>query len=89
MCFQSSRLDVRGTHEGGEAVLYEQQDTGLWDQELIDRCNYYLVNACSENEISKYNLEAGIAYWHTTSVGTFKIHSRKKTSECYINNCKR
>lgn len=35
---------------------------------MIDKGNYYLVNACSGNEVSKYHLEAAIAYWHTTPV---------------------
>ena len=65
MCFQSSRLDAR-TNDAGEAILYEQQNRNLWSKELIEKGNYYLVNACSGNEISKYHLEAGIAYWHTT-----------------------
>lgn len=65
MCFQSSRLDARAD-DTGEAILYEQQDKDLWSKELIEKGNYYLVNACSGNEISKYHLEAGIAYWHTT-----------------------
>ncbi|MBB6501027.1 RNA polymerase sigma factor [Pedobacter cryoconitis] len=65
LCFQSSRFEAR-LDAAGEIVLYEEQDKSLWDQELIDKGNYYLVNACSGNEISKYHLEAGIAYWHTT-----------------------
>ncbi|CAL1516344.1 DUF6596 domain-containing protein [Chitinophaga sp. MM2321] len=65
MCFQSSRLDARAD-DAGETILYEQQDKNLWSKELIEKGNYYLVNACSGNEISKYHLEAGIAYWHTT-----------------------
>ncbi|PSL42902.1 RNA polymerase sigma-70 factor (ECF subfamily) [Chitinophaga niastensis] len=65
MCFQSSRLDARA-NDVGETILYEQQDKNLWSKELIEKGNYYLVNACSGNEISKYHLEAGIAYWHTT-----------------------
>jgi RNA polymerase sigma-70 factor (ECF subfamily) len=65
MCFQSSRLDAR-TGANGEAVLFEKQDKSLWDKSLIDRGNYYLVNACNGEEISKYHLEGGIAYWHTT-----------------------
>ncbi len=71
MCFQGSRLDAR-ENETGEAVLFEQQDKNLWNRELIDKGNYYLVNACSGNEISKYHLEAGIAYWHTTPAGEEK-----------------
>lgn len=65
MCFQSSRLEAR-MNDRGEAVLFDKQDKGLWDKSLIERGNYYLVNACIGNEVSKYHLEAGIAYWHTT-----------------------
>lgn len=65
MCFQSSRLEAR-TNDNGEAILFDQQDKNLWDKSLIERGNYYLINATSGNEISKYHLEAGIAYWHTT-----------------------
>ena len=71
MCFQSSRFDAR-INDTGEAILFEQQDKNLWDKELIEKGNYYLVNACSGNEnspgefVTKYHLEAAIAYWHTT-----------------------
>lgn len=71
MCFQSSRLDAR-EDDAGETVLFEQQDKKLWSKELIEKGNYYLVNACSGNNISKYHLEAGIAYWHTTPTDTNK-----------------
>jgi len=65
MCFQSSRLEAR-TDDKGEVVLFDEQDKKLWDKSLIERGNYYLVNAFIGNEVSKYHLEAGIAYWHTT-----------------------
>lgn len=65
MCFQSSRLDARADETGG-SILFEQQDKSRWSMELIEKGNYYLVNACSGNYVSKYHLEAGIAYWHTT-----------------------
>lgn len=65
MYFQSSRLEAR-TNDKGEAVLLDDQDKSLWDKELIEKGNDYLINACIGNEISKYHLEAGIAYWHTT-----------------------
>ncbi|MEW6195457.1 MAG: sigma-70 family RNA polymerase sigma factor [Bacteroidota bacterium] len=66
MCFQSSRFDAR-VNNVGDTVVFEQQNKNLWDNELIEKGNYYLVNAFSGSEISKYHLEAGIAYWHTTS----------------------
>lgn len=65
MCFQSSRLEAR-TDDKGEVVLFDEQDKKLWDKSLIERGNYYLVNAFIGIEVSKYHLEAGIAYWHTT-----------------------
>ncbi|MBT1696402.1 RNA polymerase subunit sigma [Fulvivirgaceae bacterium PWU4] len=71
MCYQSSRLNARANDEG-EVILFEQQDKSLWSQPLIDKGNYYLVNACSGNEISRYHLEAGIAYWHTTPADASK-----------------
>ncbi|SDS89618.1 RNA polymerase sigma-70 factor, ECF subfamily [Mucilaginibacter mallensis] len=65
MCFHSSRFEARlGQH--GESVLYEEQDTSLWDDELIARGQHYLNKASVGNTISKYHVEAAIAYWHTT-----------------------
>jgi predicted RNA polymerase sigma factor len=65
MCFQSSRLDAR-TNDKGEAILFDDQDRSLWNTALIEKGNYYLINAYNGKEISKYHLEATIAYWHTT-----------------------
>ena len=39
---------------------------------MIDKGNYYLINACEGNEVSKYHLEAGVAYWHTASTNENK-----------------
>ena len=66
MCFQSSRLEAR-INDKGEVILFEEQDKNLWDKSLIDKGNYYLINSTNGNDISKYHLEAGIAYWHTIS----------------------
>jgi RNA polymerase sigma-70 factor (ECF subfamily) len=65
LCFQSSRFDAR-TNDKGEAILFEDQDRSLWNEELIEKGNFYLVRAYNGNEISKYHFEATIAYWHTT-----------------------
>lgn len=66
MCFQSSRLEAR-TNQKGEAILFDDQDRKLWNKLLIEKGNFYLRNATTGKEISKYHLEAGIAYWHTTA----------------------
>jgi RNA polymerase sigma factor (sigma-70 family) len=69
MCFQSSRFDARLNQEG-ETILYQYQDTGLWNQELIARGEYFLNQAARGDKFSKYHLEAGIAYWHTIKADT-------------------
>jgi RNA polymerase sigma-70 factor (ECF subfamily) len=73
MCFQSSRLDAR-TNDKGEVILFDRQDRNLWNRTLIEKGNTYLVNACCGNEISRYHLEAAIAYWHTTADEPAKWH---------------
>ena len=69
MCFQSSRFDAR-FNQNGETILYQAQDTDLWNRELITKGEFYLDMASQGNEISKYHLEAGIAYWHTLKTDT-------------------
>jgi len=69
MCFHSSRFDSR-LNENGETILYQDQDTDLWNQELIAKGEYFLNQASQGNKISKYHLEAGIAYWHTIKTDT-------------------
>jgi RNA polymerase sigma-70 factor (ECF subfamily) len=64
MCFQASRFEARQT-ESGEPILYADQDTSLWDSDLIRRGEYFLNYSASGNKLSKYHLEAAIAYWHT------------------------
>ena len=46
-------------------ILYQDQDETLWDQELINRGGYFLHIASQGKTLSRYHLEASIAYWHT------------------------
>lgn len=69
MCFQSSRFDAR-INQNGETILYQEQDTDLWNQELIANGEYFLNQASQGDQLSKYHLEAGIAYWHTIKADT-------------------
>jgi len=64
MCFHASRFDAR-INADGEQVLYPDQDTSLWDVELIGRGKFFLNNAATGNQLTKYHIEAGIAWWHT------------------------
>ncbi|HYM21262.1 MAG TPA: DUF6596 domain-containing protein [Candidatus Kapabacteria bacterium] len=64
MCFQASRFSAR-VNSNGEIVLYEDQDESLWDTDLIARGVYFMHRAAQGNRVSKYHLEACIAYWST------------------------
>lgn len=64
MCFHASRFAAR-KDERGEMILYHDQDTSLWNAELIAKGTYFLHEASQGNQLSTYHLEAAIAYWHT------------------------
>jgi len=64
MCFHASRFEAR-VGSNGELILYEDQDTSLWNRELILQGERYLNKASTGNYLSKYHWEAAIAYWHT------------------------
>src|SRR4029078_3823676 len=69
MCFHASRFPAR-KNENGEIILYEDQDENLWDKKLIEKGIYFFKQSSAGNAVSKYHLEAGIAYWHTIKADT-------------------
>lgn len=69
MCFHASRFDAR-IDKNGQHILYDEQDTSLWDSDLISKGVYFLSCSASGNKISKYHLEANIAYWNTQKADT-------------------
>lgn len=69
MCFHSSRFKAR-KNENGDLVLYQDQNEELWDKELISKGIYFLHLASQGSDVSKYHLEAAIAYWHTIKADT-------------------
>lgn len=69
MCFHASRFEAR-INKNGEIILYEEQDPNLWSADLISKGGYFLNCAANGNQVSKYHLEAGIAYWHTIKADT-------------------
>ena len=64
MCFHASRLKARQSGESGD-LLYYEQDRAHWDQELIKKGQQYLNLSAKGKLVSKYHLEASIAFWHT------------------------
>ncbi|MEM9885540.1 MAG: sigma-70 family RNA polymerase sigma factor [Bacteroidota bacterium] len=64
MCFHASRFDAR-LDDSGAFVLYEDQNTSLWDTALKEKGELYLNRSSTGDTLSKYHLEAAIAFWHT------------------------
>jgi len=69
MYFHASRFDARMSKDG-ELILYDEQDTNLWNNELITKGAYYFRRAAIGDTLSKYHLEAGIAFWNTQKADT-------------------
>ncbi len=69
MCFHASRFEAR-KNENNQVILYDDQDESLWNEELIAQGAYFFYKASQGDTISKYHLEAGIAYWHTNKADT-------------------
>jgi predicted RNA polymerase sigma factor len=64
MCFHASRFEAR-LGKNGEHILYDDQDISLWNADLISKGAYFLKCATTGNNLSKYHIEASIAYWNT------------------------
>lgn len=69
MCFHSSRFEAR-MNEAGETILYDEQNRDLWNDELISKGNHFLIKSAEGQEVTKYHIEASIAYWHCTKIET-------------------
>lgn len=69
MCFHASRFEARKNDEG-EVVLYQDQDESLWNRQLIDKGIQFLNYSSKGKDISRYHIEASIAFWHTIKADT-------------------
>lgn len=69
MCFHASRFEAR-IGQQGEIVLYEEQDESRWNQDLIRKGEYYLNQASTGRQVTRFHLEAAIGYWHTQKSDT-------------------
>ncbi|MBB6498885.1 RNA polymerase sigma factor [Pedobacter cryoconitis] len=69
MCFHASRFEAR-QDKNGDIILYDEQDVNRWNAELISKGGYFLDRAATGDQLSRYHLEAGIAYWNTQKADT-------------------
>lgn len=71
LCFSVSRLDARIVD--GRFVPLEEQDTTLWDAELIRRGESYLNRAAAADRMGRFQLEAAIESAHCERTKTGKV----------------
>ena len=69
MSFHASRFEAR-LNEKGELILYDDQDETLWNKELIAQGEHFFRQSSCGNMLTRYHLEAAIAYWHTDKKDT-------------------
>jgi RNA polymerase sigma factor (sigma-70 family) len=63
MCFTASRNDARMDAKGN-ILLLKQQNRKKWNHALIENGIYHLEQSAAGEHMSKYHIEAGIAYEH-------------------------
>jgi RNA polymerase sigma-70 factor (ECF subfamily) len=66
MLFHAARLDARLDTSGG-FLLIEDQDRARWDHRLIRRAQEFLDRSAQGTAVTRYHLEAGIAFLHCTA----------------------
>lgn len=66
MCFHASRTQSR-LSTAGEIILLPRQDRCKWNYNLINEGNELMNKAAFGNVISKYHIEAAIAFEHCTA----------------------
>jgi RNA polymerase sigma factor (sigma-70 family) len=71
MCFHTSRFSARQAADDS-VVLFEQQDTGLWDLTMIRQGFEHLYRSAQGDEVSSYHLEARIAGLHCMKEDTME-----------------
>lgn len=81
ICFTAARSAAR-LDPRGNILLLKQQDRKLWDQSLINKGIHYLEASATDENISKYQLEAGIAYEHARA-GEYPLTNWNNILQCY------
>jgi RNA polymerase sigma factor (sigma-70 family) len=66
MCFTASRNEAR-LDANGNVLLLKQQERSKWNRALIENGIYHLEASAAGDHMSKYHIEAGIAYEHAVA----------------------
>jgi RNA polymerase sigma factor (sigma-70 family) len=81
ICFTACRNDTR-LDAHGNILLLKDQDRSKWDKQLIENGMYHLEASTAGETISKYHMEAGIAYAHVRA-SVYAHTNWKNILSCY------
>ncbi len=86
ICFTASRNEARIDANGNILVL-KKQDRTKWNRTLIEKAIHHLELSAEGESVSKYQLEAGIAYEHARAT-TYEQTNWQNILRCYDLMCK-
>ncbi len=81
ICFTASRNETR-LDANGNILLLKQQERNKWNSALIEKGIYHLEISAAGEIISKYHLEAGIAYEHAKAAN-YATTNWENILQCY------
>lgn len=81
MCFHVARFKSR-VDEAGNILLLKDQNRELWDMELIAQGAFFLRKGANGEKMSRYHLEASIAYEHCIAPSYAQTNWRQ-ILQCY------
>lgn len=86
ICFTASRNEAR-LDADGNILLLRNQDRSKWNAALISKGIFHLEESTTGEQVSKYQLEAGIAYEHARSA-SYASTNWNNILQCYDLMCK-
>ena len=86
ICFTASRNEAR-LDAAGNILLLQQQDRTKWNNALISKGIFHLEESTTGEQMSKYQLEAGIAYEHARAA-SYTNTNWKNILQCYDLMCR-
>jgi RNA polymerase sigma-70 factor (ECF subfamily) len=81
MCFHAARFDARVAPDGA-IVLLEEQDRSAWNWEDVREGMGWLARSAAGDELTRYHLEAGIA-WEHCRAPTFAATDWRRIADLY------
>jgi RNA polymerase sigma factor (sigma-70 family) len=86
ICFTASRNEARQDADGN-ILLLKNQDRSKWNSSLIEKGIYHLEASAAGEYVSRYQLEAGIAYEHAKAA-SYQQTCWQNILQCYDLLCK-